>query len=174
MGDTERTSKQQEDLQELQTHQRRSRSGVKGDGEMRTLDEAKNEQKNMSFVNLVKKNPTLPIVPMVDAEIVCDNSGYWMGSFGHAAVGEYALYDERFFDDREDFKTRYFDRNDDDLCEKFGYEPYISEFSVKQGRHTQEQLEANEANEKRLEEYLDKIAEETFTKAIIVYIDLPE
>jgi hypothetical protein len=40
--------------------------------------------------------------------------------------------------------------------------------------YTKEQIEANEENLKLLEEHLDKIAEEYFTKAIIVNINLPD
>ena len=68
-----------------------------------TIDEAKNKQKNEAFLKLIKKNPTLPIVPMVDSEIVDEDYGYWLGAFGSAEVGEYALYDDRYFTDREDF-----------------------------------------------------------------------
>ena len=31
---------------------------------------------------LIKENPELPIVPMVDAEIVADDCGYWIGAWG--------------------------------------------------------------------------------------------
>ena len=126
------------------------------------------------FLKLVQDNPDLPIVPMVDAEIVCDDCGWWMGSFGSAVVGEYTCYDERFFDDREDFKERYYDLNDEALCERFGYEPRINQFAMAQNKYTQLDFEINSFNEKRLEEYLDRVAEEYFTKAIIVYIGLPE
>ena len=128
-----------------------------------------------SFTNLVKENPTLPIIPMVYYEIVGDDWGYWMGSFRNAYIGEYAFYnDEYFFDDRDSFKEHYYDWHDDELCEKFNYEPFINEYSVEQGRYTEEQLKINNENEKLLDEYLDKVADEYFVKAIIVYIDLPE
>lgn len=135
-----------------------------------TLDEAKQKQKNEAFLKLVRKNPTLPIVPMVDSEIVAEDCGYWMGAFGSASVGEYACYDDRFFDDREEFKERYYENNDEGLCEKFNYKPWVHDASA----YTKEQIEANKKNEKRLDEYLEKIADEYFTKAIIVYIVLPD
>ena len=140
---------------------------------VQTIDEAMQKQKNEAFLKLIKKNPTLPIVPLVDNEIVGEDYGYWLGSFGSASVGEYAIYDDRYFTDREEFKERYFDRNDEELCEKFNYEPCMT-LPVAKGRYTKEQIETNEENEKRLEEYLDKIANENFTKAIIVYINLPD
>ena len=138
-----------------------------------TIDEAMRKQKNEAFLKLVKKNPTLPIVPMVDCEVVGGEDCYWAGSFGSASVGEYTCYDDRFFDDREEFKERYYENNDEGLCETFNYEPCMT-LPVAKGKYTKEQIEKNEENEKRLEEYLDKIANEYFTKAIIVYINLPD
>ena len=135
-----------------------------------TIDEAMQKQKNEAFLKLVKKNPTLPIVPMVDCDVVSEDYGYWMGSFGSASVGEYTCYDDRFFDDREEFKERYYENNDEGLCEKFNYKPWVCDASA----YTKEQIEANKENEKRLEEYLDKVADKYFTKAIIVYINLPD
>ena len=135
-----------------------------------TIDEGIQKQKNEAFLKLVKKNPTLPIVPMVDCEVVGGEDCYWVGSFGSASVGEYTCYDDRFFDDREEFKERYYENNDEGLCEKFNFVPCMSEAKG----YTKEQIEANKKNEKRLEEYLEKIANEYFTKAIIVYINLPD
>lgn len=138
-----------------------------------TLDEGLNKQKSEALLKLIKKNPTLPIVPMVDWEVVCDDGGRWMGSFGHVYVGEYACFKERFYEDRDEFKEDWYDYHDEALCEKFNYEPLINDVTVEQGRYTKEQLEENNRNEKLLEEYLDKICDEEFVKAIIVNIDLP-
>lgn len=106
-----------------------------------TIDEAIRKQKADTFLKLVKKNPTLPIIPMVDWEIVGDEWGRWMGAFGYAEVGEYALYDDRYYTDREEFTERYYDLNDEGLCEKFNYEPWINTFALSQGNCTQEQFE---------------------------------
>ena len=54
---------------------------------------------------LIKENPDLPIVPMVDAEIVGDDSGWWLGEWGKAEVTEYYKGEERIHfkdDDEED------------------------------------------------------------------------
>ena len=135
-----------------------------------TIDEAMQKQKNEAFLKLVKKNPTLPIVPLVDNEIVGEDYGYWLGAFGSASVGEYACYDDRYFTDREEFKERYYDRNDDELCEMFNYVPCMSMSTA----YTKEQIEENKANENKLEEHLDKMADKYFKKAILVYIILPD
>lgn len=126
------------------------------------------------LIQLVKENPDLPVVPMVDSEVVCDDCGYWMGSFGCCSVGEYVCYNDRFFDEREGFKESYYDYNDDELCEHFNYNPRICAYTVAQGQYTKEQLNENEENEKLLDQYLDSVADEYFKKAIIVYIGLPE
>ena len=47
------------------------------------------------LLELVKENPDLPIVPMVDSEIVADDYGYWMGKWGNCEVKEYYLGEER-------------------------------------------------------------------------------
>lgn len=44
------------------------------------------------LLQLIKENPELPIVPMVDSEIVGDDSyGWWIGRWGNAEVGHYYL-----------------------------------------------------------------------------------
>lgn len=127
------------------------------------------------LVDLAKEHPDLPIVAMVDGEIVGgDDYGRWLGSVGNVELGEYVLFDDRFIDDREEFKEKYYDYNDDELCEKFGYEPGINEYTLKNGHCTRKRYEENKENEKRLEAYLDEVAERAFKAAIIVNIDLPD
>ncbi len=126
------------------------------------------------LITLAADHPELPIIAMVDGEIVGDGSyRRWVGYFGSVELGEYVLYNDRFIDDREEFKERFYDYNDDELCEKFGYEPCINEYSLKNGHCTQEQYNENEENGKKLEKYLDEVAKKAFEKAIIVNIDTP-
>lgn len=42
------------------------------------------------LLKLVQENPDLPVIPMVDSEVVADD-GYqwWMGEWGHSEVTEY-------------------------------------------------------------------------------------
>lgn len=126
------------------------------------------------LIELATENPDLPIVAMVDGEIVGDDYGMWLGSFGDVRVGEYVLYDDRFIEDREEFTECYYDRNDDILCEKFKYDPCIHEYSVKLGKHTQAQYKENKKHEAELNKYLGEVAEKAFRKAIIVNIVLPD
>ena len=58
------------------------------------------------IIKLIEENPDLPIVPMVDSEVVADDCGYWKGEWGSCEVTEYYEGRERIhfkdFDDEED------------------------------------------------------------------------
>ena len=57
------------------------------------------------LITLIKENPDLPIIPMVDSEVVADDYGYWMGQWGRCEVTEYYLGREKVHfksDDAED------------------------------------------------------------------------
>lgn len=57
------------------------------------------------FLKLVKENPDLPIIPMVNEEIVSDDSySWWMGSWGRSEVTGYYVGREHvhFKDDDEE------------------------------------------------------------------------
>lgn len=48
------------------------------------------QQENLKeLFKLIKERPDLPIVPMVDADIVADDSGYWLGGWGSASIDKY-------------------------------------------------------------------------------------
>lgn len=127
------------------------------------------------FLKIVAENPDLPIFASVDSDVVCEDCGRWLGSFGHAHVSDIAVYNERFFeDDREGFKEEYYDDHDEELCERFGYDPCICRYAQEQGRCTAEQVEANQAAEQAMDKYLDEIAEKYFTKAILVNVNTPD
>ena len=57
--------------------------------------------KIQKFLKLISENPDLPIIPMVDHEVVCEDCGRWLGSFGNAYVDEYVLFNDRYYDERE-------------------------------------------------------------------------
>lgn len=56
------------------------------------------------LITLIQENPNLTIIPMVDAEVVADDCGYWMGKWGRCEVTEYYLGREKvhFRDDDEE------------------------------------------------------------------------
>ena len=41
------------------------------------------------IIKLIEENPDLPVVPMVDSEVVADDGGYWLGKWGRCEVTEY-------------------------------------------------------------------------------------
>lgn len=126
------------------------------------------------LLTLIKKHPELPVVPMVDSDVVPEDCGRWMGSVGTSYVGEYALFNDRFYDDdRDGFMEDYYDRNAEDICEAFNYNPRW-DLSEKPADITDKQFEQNKLASERVEEYLEDKADEYFKRAIIVNIDLPE
>lgn len=110
----------------------------------------KEKQSRAELFKLMAENPDLPIVPMVDYEIVGDDCGRWLGAWGSAGVYEYIIaknYDERIL-----FKS------DDDIFDTL--ERYMSD----------EEFEALPEDEAECIPYYNKLP---WIKAIIVNIDLP-
>ncbi len=66
-----------------------------------------------SLFELIKQNPDLPIIPMVNYEIVADDcSVYWMASWGKARIDSYCIKDERVWylsDDRDEIFEHFFE-----------------------------------------------------------------
>ena len=56
------------------------------------------------LLSLIKENPDLPIVPLVDSEVVdYDNYNWWLGEWGKAEITEYYLGREHIhFKDEDD------------------------------------------------------------------------
>lgn len=113
--------------------------------------------KYTELLQLVKDNPNLPVIPIVDSDVVGDDYGTWIASFGSAYVGEYTNYNDRYYDDREDFKEAYYDYNAEALNKMFECDPL-----------------RNKTNEIALEKHLEQIANTYFTKAILVHIYSPD
>ena len=65
------------------------------------------DKKTQDLLNLIRDNPDLPVVPMVEGEVVADDSyNYWLGAWGRSEVTEYYLGREKVHfkdsDDEED------------------------------------------------------------------------
>lgn len=103
------------------------------------------------LLRLVAENPSLPVVPMVNSEVVADDDyAYWVGSFSNSTVDEYVYVNEHFYtrdnqDEIEDDFSNY-------LCDDYPDMP-------------------DEEFYKMIHEKVEALP---WTKAIIVYIDLPE
>ena len=122
------------------------------------------------LVELVAENPDLPIVAMVDGEIVEDPSMMWLGSITHVLISEVGLIGERYYDDREDFKEAYYNKHDEELDQRFNYKPCIGTW----GKFTPEEAAAQEQAEAALEAFLDAKADEYMRKAIVIYVREPD
>lgn len=122
-----------------------------------TIEEAKEENKPPKdakygeLLGLIAENPSLPVVPMVNSEVVADDDyAYWLGSFSNSTVDEYVCVNERFYtrdnqDEIEDYFSNY-------LCDDYPDMP-------------------DEEFYKMIHEKVEALP---WKKAIIVYIDLPE
>ncbi len=107
------------------------------------------EKKNREeLLKLIRENPDLPTVAMVDAELIGDDYGRYLGSWGSAFIDDYLITS----DDRVCFKS------DDDI------------FDVLEHCMTDEELETLPESEKECRPYYDNLP---WTKAIIVYINPP-
>ena len=74
------------------------------------------------LLELMKENPHLPVVPMVNDEVVCDDSwAYWMGSWGHSELDQYMVHNGRM----------YFKDDDDpfDVLERIGYHRHVDDMT---------------------------------------------
>ena len=99
------------------------------------------------LLKLMAENPHLPVVPMVNEEVVGDDSwANWMGSWGHSELDQYMVHNGRI----------YFKDDDDpfDVLERIGYHRRVDDM-------TDEEIDA-------AYEALP------WKKAIIVYINTPE
>ena len=110
------------------------------------------ERKNHDdLFKLMQENPDLPVVPMVDADIVAgDDYGRWMGSWGSASVDEYLIPP----DDRPMFF-----KSDDDV------------FDTLEQCLPEAEFEALPENDSECRPFYDALP---WVKAIIVNINLPD
>lgn len=124
------------------------------------------------FLHIAIENPDLPIVALVDNEVVGDDTGYWLGDVARVEVGEYAIYEDRYYTDREEFAERYYDHNSEELCERFNFDPQIEHIKNK-GMVTVEMKRTNKLNGKKIDKYIKQQAESLFRKAIILVVTSP-
>ena len=59
--------------------------------------------KYQELLDLVKANPTLPVIPRVDSEVVAEEGySWWWGSFGEAYLDEMVDYNDRRYSKEDD------------------------------------------------------------------------
>ena len=108
------------------------------------------KQNREELFRLMKENPDLPVVPMVDGEICGDDSGYWMAGWGESRVDEFLICERA---ERTAFKS------DGDVFDVL--EDYLS----------WEEFENLPENESACRPTYDALP---WRKAIIVYIETAE
>lgn len=106
------------------------------------------QQCREELFKLMLSDPDLPVVPMVDHEIVGDDFGRWLGAWGSSYIGEYLIGEDSVYF-REDDDPSEVERL---VSEKLGDEAY--------GAMSDEEAERT-------------YAEMPWIEAIIVNIDLP-
>lgn len=108
---------------------------------------------NSNFENLVKlmkENPELPVVPLVDAEICGDEYASYIGSWGHVKVEEYIV-----------------PKNGDCICFKSDNDVmYTLERCL-----SDEEFQSLPESEDECKPYYDALP---WKKAIVVYIDVAD
>lgn len=95
------------------------------------------------FFKLMKENPDLPIFPMIDCEIACEDYGRFLGAWGNSYIDKERVYF------REDNDPSEVERV---LSEEYGHDNYM-----------------DMDDEQQAKAYADM----PWIKAIIVDIDLP-
>ena len=113
-------------------------------------------EKTKELLKLIEENPDLPIVPMVDAEVIGDDSGYWLGKWQGAYIDKYVLH--------EDYGVVFYDEKDPDIVGIFEKFFDYAECGIDEELPDSEALPI-------MRKIIDGL---NWTKAIVVYIDLPE
>lgn len=78
-------------------------------------------KKYEKLLNLIKENPTLRVIPLVEQEVVGDDSyGYWYASFGDCYIEEVTMY--HFIGDDYEIMTSDKDKIEEDMVERYADE----------------------------------------------------
>lgn len=117
-----------------------------------TEQQAKNLKE---LFRLIKKRPDLPIVPMVDADLVADDSGRWLGSWGTAYIDKFLHYNEEYIT---------YDQGDLDIVYIFEKIFDYKECGIDEEMPDEEALPIMRA----------KVDSLPWIEAIIVNVDMPE
>lgn len=105
---------------------------------------------------LIRKHPDLPIVAMVDSDIVADDGGFWLGEWGRCEVDKYIVH--------EDYGVIFYDNGDPDIVDIFEKYFDYAECGIDEEMPDKEALPLMKA----------KIDTLGWKEAIIIYIVLPD
>lgn len=106
---------------------------------------------------LIRKHPDLPIVAVVDSEVVAEEGySYWLGSWGSCIVDKYIIH--------EDYGVIFYDQGKPDTVDIF--EKYFD--------YAECGIDEEMPDEEALPLMKEKIDTLDWLEAIIVYIQLPD
>ena len=108
------------------------------------------------LLGLIAKHPDLPIVAMVDSEIVAEDGGYWLGSWGSCEVDKYIVH--------EYYGVIFYEKGQPDTVDIF--EKYFD--------YAECGIDEELPDEVALPLMKEKVDSLPWKEAIIVYIRLPE
>lgn len=99
------------------------------------------------LIKLIQENPDLPVIPMVDYEIVADDDYQrWMGSIGDSKIGDFCIWNDKIYTDKQNLV-------EDLIDEKYFFSEETDDEILKSAQ---------------------KEADKIMFKAIILNIDLPD
>lgn len=102
---------------------------------------------NKELIDLISKNPELPIFAWVNGEICEDSCSYWLGQFGDGSIREYA-------------KVKTYDWYEKNYVFKDDYEDYLNYL-------------LNENENLTEEDAIKQILNLDYKRAIFVCVDIP-
>ncbi len=116
---------------------------------MRKASERERENRDRLF-RLMQEHPELPIAPMVNDEVVCDDTfGYWHGSLGASFLSAYVMGDEGIY-----IRNDSSDEMEDVLNNTVGGRDWYTDATE--------------------DEIVNAYSKLPWTECILVYIELPE
>lgn len=132
-------------------------------------EQCKLDKNSQRLFDLMKENPDLPVIPLIQGDIVCDDD-LSIGNLGASQISDYAVVNGELCLDKREYVDAKFKENIHDLCESFNYNPDINRYTFAKGRYTKEQYESNLESRKKINEHLEKLAEQEMKKVIFVCI----
>ncbi len=118
------------------------------------------------LLHIAAENPDLPVVYVTDS-VIAEFGEKCLSRAYEVTVGEVCLYKGYVYTDKGEFIDDYFSNNEDELTDRFNYDSskvyeYVGDkYVMTKDPKVLESL-------KNLDDYLAKVADEAFRKAIIV------
>lgn len=124
----------------------------------RTRKQVEKQTENLKeLFALIRKHPDLPIVAVVDSEVVAEEGyAYWLGSWGSCIVDKYIIH--------EDYGVIFYDQGKPDTVDIFEKYFDYAECGIDEEMPDREALPL-------MKEKIDTL---DWVEAIIVYIQLPD